>query len=166
MKETEQKLNTCKKNIITGMKANFKESGYLAHLAIIIKPDFSFVYASIAFETQEEKEEIVLNLKDMVQSEKAVGIALISESWLNTIKDGNICPEKMEHFDRAKENNGGTMQGLPGTKEVAIMIFETTQTTESIIFDMDRSGNNLINEKRSSKGSGLFYGILNQTINN
>ena len=150
--------------IIMGVKIRFKKDGYIQSIGILLYKDGTHKFISppipngvdVLKDPHNYMEFYYKSLKEICHKTKPIAIAVISESY--AVDNDDLTKEDLEDMIR---ENGGSLEGLPGIKDLAVINFETTLTREAITFEIDRQKKTLTNQKRSSEVTGFFTGILN-----
>ncbi len=152
---TTSDLNKIKESILAGMKINFKNDGEISSMVIIIHPDGIHTYIQALYTTHAEKNIMLNVVKDVCKSVDAVAVITISEAWVKTVK-----PEEYKNLVKQMKETGAKISDFSDKKEVALMMYETKFTGQTITFEMDRANRELINEIRAETSGGDFANML------
>lgn len=150
-------LQKLKEDLVENAKRIFKKDSRLAPVALVVTRD-QFIPVVMVFETKEQREVMLRQVKKICQDFQAIAVMLVNESWAIKVKK-----EDKEAFDKEYAEKKD-IANFDGKKEIASLIFETDLTNEVIVFDIDREKKELVNERRVKRGVEKNFLMMN-TIN-
>ncbi len=151
---TREDLNAIRETFIGGMKQNFKQDGTIYPVSIIVSGNGKLTIIKMPFADNEEKQLVFSGLRRLIVELDAVAIFLINEAW--TV----VRQEDYSRLMKEMRESGKQIKDLDDKKEVAMMIFETKLTTETIIFDLDKEKLELTNRISGTVDGGNFSNFL------
>ncbi len=154
-------LSKVRDTLVKGMIQNFKNDGEIFPTAIIIDPKGKMTIIGTPYTNQNEKNQMMGAVESQCKKVDAIALFLISEAWVRAIKTEDYAKTLKEMEDKGKR-----VSDYDDKKEVAILIFETKLTTETITFEIDRENNELINKISARTAGGNFANILSPVIQN
>jgi hypothetical protein len=152
-------LRKVKDTLIEGMKTNFKNDGNIFPVVIVIGPSGSLTPIPTPYRTHEEKAFMMNIVRVICKKTDAIAVAVITEAWIKTVNK-----EDSKKFMEEMKASGKTVSDYGDKKEVAVIMFETKLTGETITFDMDRDNNKLINKISATTTGGDFANILSPAL--
>ena len=152
-------LNKIKESLVDKMKLNFKNSGSILPVVFIIAPNGDLTIIATPYTSHEEKDFMMNTVRQMCKRVDAIAVCIINEAWVRIAKGS------LKEAEKEMKDAGKRISDYDDKKEVALMMFETKLTGETIMFDMDRTNNELINKTGGMTAGGSFSNILSPIIN-